>query len=239
MEISASNGVAVPMREIHEIELSSVCNLACKYCPHPKLEREKAHMDFEVFKRTLMHLEYYIERGTQTEISLTGIGEAILHPFFIKALHLLRNVVGKLPIVMATNGVAVTDEIVECLRYLGVVTYVSTHRPEKAGVAVHKLRQAGVQTGTNTAFVDDSLNWAGQVKWHNSAVSRQCDYLGLGWAVVRQDGRVNACCMDAHSKYPLASVWDEPGSWMARPIGLCETCHLTVPDKFKAQAVAA
>lgn len=228
--------VSAQIREIHEIELSSVCSLACKYCPHPKLEREKAHMDFSVFQRTLIHLDYYITKGTQTEVSVTGIGEAIMHPYFIKAMHLLRDVVGNLPIVMSTNGVTVTDEIVECLRYLQIITYVSTHRPEKAGIAYNKMRLAGVNVGLNTAFVDDSLDWAGQVKWHRTAKVRECDYLGLGWAVVRQDGRVNACCMDAHSKYPIATVWDEPGTWMARPIGLCETCHLTPPAKFKQVA---
>src|SRR5512147_2788120 len=96
---------SVPIREIHEIELSSICNLACRYCPHPKLQREKEHMSWETFERTLEHVAYYVGKGTQTEVSLTGIGEAILHPRFVEAVFRVREVIGRRQITLATNGV--------------------------------------------------------------------------------------------------------------------------------------
>lgn len=227
---------SVPVREIHEIELSSICNLACKYCPHPRLERAKEHMSWETFERTLEHVSYYVEKGTQSEVSLTGIGEAILHPRFVEAVFRVREVIGGRQITLATNGVALTPDIAEVLARLRVVTYVSTHRPEKAGVAWDMLKKHGAITGLNTAFVDSSIDWAGQVKWHASAPRGNCNYLGLGWAVVRQDGSVNACCMDAHGKHRLASVYDEVGSLMTRPIGLCANCHLSVPKHMQEAA---
>jgi hypothetical protein len=227
---------AVPIREIHEIELSSRCNLACKYCPHPKLERPKADMAWETYERTLEHVAYYVAQGTQTEVSLTGIGEAILHPRFIEAVFRLREVIEGRQITMATNGVSMTPQLAEVLAKLRVVTYVSTHRPEKAGTAWQMLKDAGAITGVNSAFVDSSIDWAGQVKWHVAAESRPCSYLGMGWAVVRQDGSVNACCMDAHGKHRLASVWDEVGSMMTRATPLCGACHLTVPEHLQEAA---
>jgi hypothetical protein len=226
----------VPVREIHEIELSSVCNLACKYCPHPKLERPKADMAWETYERTLEHVAYYCRQGTQTEVSLTGIGEAILHPRFVEAVFRLREVIQGRQITLATNGVALTPALAEVLARFRVVTYVSTHRPEKAGVAWNMLKQAGAITGLNTAFVDSSIDWAGQVKWHTAAASHPCTYLGKGWAVVRQDGSINACCMDAHGKHKLASVWDEPGTLMTRATPLCGACHLTVPEHLREAA---
>jgi len=226
----------VPIREIHEIELSSICNLSCRYCPHPKLERPKEHMSWETFERTLEHVAYYVEKGTQGEVSLTGIGEAILHPRFIEAVFRVREVIGGRQITLATNGVALTKPLADVLARLRVVTYVSTHRPEKAGVAWNMLKEAGAITGLNTAFVDSSIDWAGQVKWHTAARSHDCTYLNLGWGVVRQDGNVNACCMDAHGKHKLASVWDELGSLMTRPIGLCGSCHLKVPAALQEAA---
>lgn len=229
---------SVPIREIHEIELSSRCSLACKYCPHPKLERAKADMSWETFERTLEHVAYYVGQETQGEVSLTGIGEAILHPRFIEAAFRLREVIGPRQITMATNGVDMTPELASVLARLGVVTYVSTHRPEKAGLAYEMLKKAHAPVGLNTAFVDSSIDWAGQTKWFVSAKSHDCAYLGLGWGVVRQDGSVNACCMDAHSKFKLASVWDEPGSLMTRPIGLCGTCHLKVPKHLQEEVAA-
>jgi hypothetical protein len=228
---------AVPVREIHEIELSSVCNLACKYCPHPKLEREKAHMSWETFEATLRHVEYLCEKGTQSEVSLTGIGEAVLHPRFVEMAAYVRKVIGwERPLVMATNGVNMTTELADIIARLRIVTYVSTHRPEKAGPAYEMLKAAGAILGKNVAFVDSAIDWAGQVKWHVSAERRPCDYLGLAWAVVRQDGSLNTCCMDAHGKYRLASVYDEPGTLMTRATGLCANCHLTVPEALREAA---
>jgi hypothetical protein len=229
---------SVPIREIHEIELSSICNLACRYCPHPKLQRPKDHMSWETFERTLEHVAYYVEKGTQTEVSLTGIGEAILHPRFIEAVFRVREVIQGRQITLATNGVELTPELADVLAKLRVVTYVSTHRPEKAGPAWQMLKDAGAITGLNTAFVDSSIDWAGQVNWHVAAKEHNCSYLGLGWGVVRQDGSVNACCMDAHGKHKLASVWDEVGSLMTRPIGLCGTCHLKVPAHMQEEVAA-
>lgn len=229
----------VPVREIHEIELSSICNLACRaYCPHPKLERPKAHMGWDVFERTLEHVAYLCAKGTQGEVSLTGIGEAILHPRFIEAAFRVREVVQGRQITMATNGVAMTPALAEVLAKLRVVTYVSTHRPEKAGVAWEMLKNAGAITGLNTSFVDSSIDWAGQMKWHVAAKTHPCTYLGLGWGVVRQDGALNACCMDAHGKFKLASVWDELGSLVTRPIGLCGACHLSVPEHMREEVAA-
>lgn len=227
---------SVPIREIHEIELSSTCNLACKYCPHPKLQRPKEHMAWETFERTLEHVAYYVRQETQGEVSLTGIGEAILHPRFVEALFRVRETIGPRNIVLSTNGVDMTPEIADVLAKLRVITFVSTHRPEKAGPAFEMLKRAGAIGGLNTAFVDSSIDWAGQVKWHVSGPQHDCTYLGAGWAVVRQDGSVNACCMDAHSKHKLASVWDEPGTLMTRPIGLCSACHLKVPAQLMEEA---
>ena len=226
----------VPIREIHEIELSSICNLACRYCPHPKLQRPKEHMSWETFERTLEHVAYYVAKGTQGEVSLTGIGEAILHPRFIEAVFRVRELIGPRQITLATNGVEMTPELADVLASFRVVTYVSTHRPEKAGPAWQMLKDAGAITGLNTAFVDSSIDWAGQVKWHTAATPHDCTYLNLGWGVVRQDGSVNACCMDAHSKHRLATVWDEPGTLMTRAIDLCGSCHLKVPAHLMEEA---
>lgn len=227
---------SIPVTEIHEIELSSMCNLACTYCPHPTLKRAKAHMEWLVFERTLEHVRYYVRKGTQRELSLTGIGEAILHPRFVEMMHLSRSVMGDLPVIVATNGVAMTKELAQEFRKAKVAVYVSLHRPEVAGTALNMLDDAMVMRGSNHAFVDSSLDWAGQVDWHVSAPRAMCGYLSKGWAVVRQDGSIDACCMDAHGLYPIASVWDPPGSLMTHAIDLCKNCNLHVPKELMEAA---
>lgn len=195
-------------------------------------------MSWETFERTLKHVAYYVEKGTQGEVSLTGIGEAILHPRFAEALFRVREVIGPRNIILSTNGVDMTHELADILARMRVITFVSIHRPEKAGPAWEMLKKAGVIGGMNTAFVDSSIDWAGQVKWHVSGPKHECNYLKLGWGVVRQDGAVNVCCMDAHSKHPLGTVWDEPGTLMTRATSLCGACHLTVPVQLQEEVAA-
>lgn len=193
-------------------------------------------MTWEVFERTLEHVAYYVKQGTQGEVSLTGIGEAVLHERFAEMLFRVRETIADRNIVLATNGVSMTRDLAEILARLRVIVFVSTHRPEKAGTAWQMLREAGAIIGVNKAFVDSSIDWAGQVKWHVAAPKNQCDYLALGWGVVRQDGSVNACCMDAHSLHKLATVWDDPGSLMTHATPLCAKCHLTVPEHLREAA---
>lgn len=226
----------VAVTEIHEVEFSSVCSLACVYCPHPKLQRAKAHMPKDVFERTLEHVRYFVEKGTQRELSLTGIGEAILHPEFVPMMWAAREAMGTLPIYLATNGTHMTPELAREFHRANVGVYVSLHRPEVAGPALEMLDEAKVLRASNHAFVDSSLDWAGQVKWHVSAPRADCGYLNKGWAVVRQDGSLNACCMDAHGLFPIATVWDELGSLQTHVIGLCQSCNFRVPQQLMEAA---
>lgn len=184
--------------------------------------------------RTLDHIKHFCDMGTQGEVALTGIGEGILYPRFEEAVHHTRAVIGdKRPITLATNGVALEDHHIRVMRDYKVYVFVSLHRPEKASVAVDKLLSAGVSVNVNHAFVDSSLDWAGQVKWHVSAPPSECQYLKRGWVVVRQDGSVNTCCMDAHSKYKIGSVFDQIGSLQTRATELCDSCNLTVPPELQ------
>lgn len=222
-------------REIHEIELSAVCNLACTYCPHPQLKRPKAHMEWPVFQNALAHLKHYVDAGTQGEVSLTGIGEALLHPRWDGAAWLIRQVIGPTrPMVLATNGLALDDAAAKVLRRLGIGVYVSLHRPEAAAPAIETLRRHGVRHQINAGFVESAFDWAGQVDWYVSARPRPCAYLSKRWAVVRQDGAVNACCMDAHSTDPVGHVDDPVGSLAPRRIALCDACHLAPPSAVAA-----
>lgn len=228
---------AVPVREIHEIELSSMCSLACPYCPHPKLQRPKAHMSWETFERTLEHVAHYCKTGTQGEVSLTGIGEAILYPRFMEAVERVRQVIGERKLILSTNGTHVTRELAAFLAAHNVGVYVSLHRPEVATPAHRMLQEAGCATATNVGFVDSALDWAGQVDWYVSAPKGfTCGYLSKGWTVIRQSGAIDACCMDAHDKYRVATVWDEPGALMTRATPLCSSCNFAVPESLREAA---
>lgn len=58
------------------IELSSVCNARCVFCPHPTMEREKRIMDDDLFELIVSRITE--ERIKPTLIDLFNVGEPLL-----------------------------------------------------------------------------------------------------------------------------------------------------------------
>lgn len=216
---------------VHQIELSSVCNLKCQYCPHPKMERAKSHMTAKVFEKAI---DWAAElKGP--ELSFTGMGEALLHPAFPMMIRIARLRLPHMRFLLATNGIALMrpgwEELIAAIVDTDCEVYVSTHRPEIAGRAVVRLAKAGAKVGTNTQFVTSGFDWAGQVEWENLAPRTECQYIKQGWATILQDGTIVNCCMDASGLHPIGNVNDDLDNLPERidPIPLCASCHLTVP----------
>lgn len=219
-----------PIEQIHQIEVTTLCNLRCVYCPSPRLERfrgrPKQHMDPAVFERALWWARRLPQQG---ELSLTGIGETLLHPDWRELVAMARRALPTNFINFSTNGLLLDDAACEVLARHRIVVYVSLHRPEKAGPAIEAARRAGILAGENASAATSSFDWAGQVRWHVSAARLPCEWLRQGWANVLVDGRITTCCLDAAGAGVVGSVYDEPGSLSIEPFGLCDGCHLQVP----------
>src|SRR4030066_1012334 len=106
-----------PVRDIHQIELTTRCNLKCKCCPHyPELPRPKEDMTWETFEASLELVDFYVRQGTQTELSLTGIGESLLHPRFVEMVAACRTAIGPLrQLTITTNGLLLDDAMCAAL----------------------------------------------------------------------------------------------------------------------------
>ena len=221
-----------PITEIHQIEPTSHCNLRCKYCPQfPKLPREKLDMPWEIFEASSDLVRFYVKQGTQGEVSLTGIGEPLMHPRIIEMSAIMREILGPdRPLVIATNGIKLDEPMAIELAKSDVVVYVSAHRPEKAGPAAVIAGKHGILAGVNHAFVERSFNWAGQVNWHVSAQRSQCEYLRAGWGVILADGRITTCCLDADGAGVVGTVKDDPSTLALKPYKHCASCHMTIPE---------
>lgn len=229
-----------PVREIHQIELSTRCQLRCHYCPHyPKLPRAKEDMSWEIFERSMVVVKHFCDQGTQTELSLTGIGESLLHPRFVEMCTVARQIIGwNRPLVVTTNGIDFTEEIAKHLAALKASVFVSLHRPEKAAFAMHYAKKAGVFAKENNSFATSSFDWAGHQKnWTEirSAPKIKCDFLGKGWAVILVDGRVATCCLDATGASSVGSINDDPSTLTLKPWGDekvgCAKCHMSIPGE--------
>lgn len=229
-----------PLRSIHQIELSTFCNLRCSYCPSPKQpelrQQPPMHMARRVFERALDWAVALNDRRDENraELSLTGIGEALLHPAFVEFLALARQRLPVHPLVFSTNGLLLTDDLAAAIAPFKPRVWVSLHRPEKAGPAIEVAKRHGIYAGPNPAPATAAFDWAGQVPWFVSAPPLACQYLRDGWGVVLVDGRITTCCLDASAKGVVGHVDDPIESLTVagrglKPYELCGTCHCTVP----------
>lgn len=216
--------------QIHQIEVTTRCNLRCQYCPHPNMKRPKVDMEWGTFLKAMNWVEAFYENGLQKELSFTGIGESTLHPEFPEMLKYARLRCPNLPIVFSTNGLPTfTEEIAALCKRLNIEVMISTHRPEMAGKAIEMAKRFGILKYVNTSFATAAFDWAGQVPgWFNSAPKIQCDYLKQGWGVVLVDGQITTCCLDAENQGVVGTVEDNPGSLMVQPYELCKSCHMKI-----------
>lgn len=227
-----------PVRDVHQIELTTRCNLKCKYCPHhPNLPRKKEDMEWDVFEASLDLVKFFVRQGTQTELSLTGIGESMLHPRFVEMVAESRVAIGPhRPLTLTTNGLLLDDAMAAALAPFRPQVFVSLHRPEKAAFAIVAAKKHGILAGRNTAFADSAFNWAGyQQNWTPivSAPNIACEYLRSGWCVVLVDGRIATCCLDADGSSVVGDVRDNPEKLALKPWGDekkgCQACHMSIP----------
>lgn len=217
---------------IHQIEITSRCNLRCTYCPSPQMmkgelpNRPALDMTRATFERALAWVARLIREGGTGELNLAGIGESTIHPEFADFVRLARATVGpKVPLVLATNGIVATPELAELFEREQVNVWVSLHRPEKAGPAVQLYRAAGVLRGVSNDPSIYANDWGGQVAWHNSPGNAiPCNWLRGGQVMVLADGRVTTCCIDATGDGVVGHVNDETLGEV-KPFGLCKTCH--------------
>jgi hypothetical protein len=218
-----------PVTQVHQIEVTTQCNLRCVYCPSPKLEahrgQPKQHMTLDTFERALEWCDYFQRKGTQGELSLTGIGETLLHPDWKDMVRLARETLPSNFLNFSTNGLLLDDDACAHLAEYGFGVYVSLHRPEKAGRALERAKKHGILMTYNASAAISSFDWAGQVDWYVSADRSPCEWLREGWCNVLVDGRVTRCCLDATGKGTFAHVDDDPGRAVTSPWDLCSTCH--------------
>lgn len=229
------SGYPRPITSVHQIEPTTYCNLRCVYCPSPKLEKHrgqaKMHMDLDVFDQALELAKHYARQGTQGELSLTGIGETLLHPEWRTLVERAGNALPGHFLNFSTNGLLLDDDACQHLKACGFQVFISLHRPEKAGRAIEAAKNAGILVGVNASAATSAFDWAGQVDWITSAPASPCEWLRQGWCNVLVDGRITTCCLDAAGVGVVGDVMlSHPDDLRIKPYSLCDSCHMTIPD---------
>jgi hypothetical protein len=224
--------VKIPLQQIHQIEITSRCNLRCKYCAHPTMTRAKVDMEWDVFVRAIEIAKFCQSAGSQGSLNLAGIGESTMHPQFVQMLAYAREHLGKQQeLVLATNGLLMNDALAQAIEPYQPKVFVSLHRPERAGPAIEALKRVGLLAGVSADPSVAATDWAGQIKWHVSAPRSACPWVKGGWGMVLSDGRITRCSFDATGVGVYGHVNDtfQP---LTSPYALCKNCHQDVGVPF-------
>lgn len=215
---------------IHQIELTSRCNLRCKYCVWPTMPRPKQDMPMDIYVRCLEWVRKFVERGTQRELNLCGIGESTMVPDFLERVRLAREYAGfHTALVFATNGLLITEDLAKALKPFKPLVGVSAHRPEKAGPAIEILKKHGLLSWISVDPSSSAIDWAGQVKWFVSAKPEPCPWIMYRRAFVMSDGRMSACCLDGTGDEAFGNILTfNEDTDLTGPYKLCATCNQTL-----------
>ena len=216
---------------INSIEISSMCNNTCEYCPAAVQGRYRktGFMTMEIFNKALEFVKYFNEQGTQKELNLFGVGESLMNPLFPIMLKKAFEVEPMIrPLHLNTNGRFVTKELVELFNlYLNHLD-ITAHNPRDTIVAYRLCKDQKFKLGFSADFWIHPNDWAGQVDWFKSEKSYPCPWLRNGQAWIMSDGNISTCCFDAFAQGVIGNVFEsKPEKLEVKPYKLCTTCHQT------------
>lgn len=232
------------LKTINTIELSSKCNLACKYCVNRLIEKNSTRkpgiMSEETFEKTLLWLKKLIDQGTQKEVNLNGNGESTLDPDLLTRIARVKSVVGNNQVGLCTNGLLMTNEYARKLKDSGIdkvdVSPHSFYHARKAVQCMFEVRMNGV---VSMGAVQSPHNWAEQLADEHSVkvrLNNNCDPLIDGRGYVQSEGNVTPCCYDYRNLGVFGSVYSD--NLLSMPIysySLCHQCHQKIPDSIKSE----
>ena len=220
---------------VNTIEVSSVCNLACIYCP-VRLQakyRKVGLMSLETFQKCMLWVDECVRRGTQKEVNIFGLGEPLLNPDLVEMVQIARQHIGTRRLRFSTNGILLTPELAHELKEAGITDIgVSGHDPYHSAKAVQILRAEGIFDCLDQSAILTPHSWAGRVSWFES-VRYPCPWV-KGMCAIQWEGSISVCCMDAFAEGIIGQVdninrFDEVDM---KPYLRCQKCHQTLSTTY-------
>lgn len=233
------------VKAIKNLEISSLCNLSCVYCPakDQMRHREVGLMSDDVLERSLYWLRKFVQNGTQAEINVFGVGEPMLHPKVVEIVRKVRRAMTPdLRVLVNTNGLVFTEELCRALYDAGITKIdITDHEARATMETIRILRRVTGQYrpdpngkwGYSRDGVINPNDWGGIVTgWVQGAEHQRfiCPWLNNGQVMIMSNGDVTRCCQDAFARGVLGTVWDEIDQIPYSTFVQCETCHEIVPN---------
>ena len=222
------------VRTVTNVEVSSLCNRSCDYCPAPDVHKHRyaGVMSQDVFEATMEWVNHFAKDGTQGQLNLFGVGEPLLNKNIVSFVRKAREAMPMFGhIRINTNGKLLTPELADDLKEAGITDiHVTDHDARVTVRALRILRDAGIHHMTNRDFVNGANNWAGQIDWTPQIDYKlKCPWINRGEVMVMADGDVTRCCLDAFGEGVIGNVLiDDVSEMNVTRFSLCEPCHHTI-----------
>lgn len=139
-----------------DLELTSLCNAHCDFCPRETLQRSARFMSLETVQRVAESLRTEIE----PLVMLCGIGESTLHPKLKEIVALLASAGARVG--MTTNGSALRPELVDRLVAAGLSQINISVNARTAGTHAAVMRMSNfdeVVAGAKEIAAVQSQRW--------------------------------------------------------------------------------
>ena len=227
---------------IKNLEVASLCNLACPYCPASGQGdfRDVGLMEDAILERSLYWLSVFVRNGTQRELNVFGIGEPTLHPKYLEIIAKCREIMPRyLQLRLNTNGLLATEELIEGMIVAGADAIDLTDHDAESSMRTLRIfrrlhpKYPEVKFGYSRDGIINPNNWGGLISWIEGEPDHPryiCPWLANGQVMIMSNGDVTRCCQDAHARGILGTVWDDLLEIDHTPFVQCQTCHENVPE---------
>lgn len=122
-----------------EIEINTVCNYKCEYCPVRYEPKQPQFMSIEDFSTIIEKITHY---PTIKNVSLSSYNEPLIDPYFIERVNILAK--HGLSLILHTNGSRLDKHMVDFLNGTGCINEVHVNFP------CYDSEKYSVITGRNT-----------------------------------------------------------------------------------------
>ena len=230
-------------KTIMNIEVSAICNLKCKYCmsPYQSQYRRVGLMDRGTFEKCVEWIKYFIQKGTQTEINLFGVGEPTMNSNLVEYVKRLRSAIPLcIDIHTNTNGGLMTEELAKNLISAGINQIdITGHNHLWTARTLRLFKRLNVKTHLTYDFAIVPNDWAGQVDWFKSELRYPCPWLHRGQLFIAWNGDIFQCCLDAKATNIMGNIHkNEPEDIECKEFILCKKCHQIIPENKQEESNA-
>lgn len=228
-----------------EIETNSDCNRRCRICPRHKHPRADAYMSEALYRRLLDQLA---DMGFHGRLSPVFYNEPLLDERLERLVAAAKARLGRVQIVLFTNGSLLTGARLDALADAGVDTFIVSlyerNRRADEAPATSAIRAASARARRRVRYrvlgeEDDLSTSGGLVPVANPVTRTRCLQASTS-CVVDHQGNVVLCCNDYYTEHTfgnigrehLRDIWDKPAYRQLRAdlragrftLDICKAC---------------